>query len=183
MISLLLLLILLFGLLRGLKRGFIVQLMHLVGFILAFIVSTIFYKKFAVTLSHWIPYPELGENTMWAIFDSAMPLESAFYNGISFVLIFFATKIILQIIASMLDFLAQLPLLRTVNKLLGAGLGFLEVYFVMFIILYLTALVPIEKVQTMIDNSVVAKIIISRTPFLSNGVESLFFNEFLSKFL
>src|SRR5699024_9677667 len=75
MISLLLLLILLFGLLRGLKRGFIVQLMHLVGFILAFIVSTIFYKKFAVTLSHWIPYPELSENTMWAIFDSAMPLE------------------------------------------------------------------------------------------------------------
>src|SRR5699024_7298252 len=91
--------------------------------------------------------------------------------------------IILQIIASMLDFLAQLPLLRTVNKLLGAGLGFLEVYFVIFIILYLTALLPVEKVQTMIDNSVVAKIIISRTPFLSNGVESLFFNEFLSKFL
>ena|SRR5699024_645745 len=183
MISLLLLLILLFGFLRGLKRGFIVQLMHLIGFIVAFIVSTIFYKKFAVTLSHLIPYPELSENTVWAIFDNAMPLESAFYNGISFVLIFFATKIILQIIASMLDFLAQLPLLRTINKLLGAVLGFIEVYFVMFIVLYLAALVPIEKVQSIIDHSVVAKIIINRTPFLSNGIESLFFSEFLSKFL
>lgn len=183
MISLLLLIILLFGFLRGLKRGFILQLMHLVGFILAFIVSTVFYKKIAVILSHWIPYPELNGSTMWAIFDSAMPLESAFYNGIAFVLIFFITKIILQIIASMLDFLAQLPLLRTINKLLGAVLGIFEVYFVMFIILFLAALVPVEKVQTLIDNSLVAKIIIENTPFLSNGVESLFFSEFLSKFL
>lgn len=88
MISLLLLLILLFGFLMGLKRGFVLQLMHLVGFIVAFIVAAVNYKKLAGYLAHWIPYPELNENAMWAVFNSTMPLESAFYNGIAFVLIF-----------------------------------------------------------------------------------------------
>lgn len=183
MISLLLLIILLFGFLRGLKRGFVLQLMHLVGFIISFIVSVLFYKKLAITISHWIPYPELANGSMWAVFNNAMPLEGAFYNGIAFAVIFFVTRIVLQIIASMLDFLARLPLLRPVNKLLGSILGFFEVYFVMFIILFLAALLPIEKVQTLIDNSFVAKLIIDKTPFLSNGVESMFFTELLSKFV
>lgn len=181
MISLLLLLILLFGFLMGLKRGFVLQLMHLVGFIIAFIVAAVNYKKLASYLAHWIPYPELNESAMWAVFNSTMPLESAFYNGIAFVLIFFLTKIILQIIASMLDFLAQLPVLRHINKLLGSILGFFEVYFIMFILLSLMALVPIDKVQTLIDRSFVAKVIIEKTPFLSSGLESLWFSELLSK--
>lgn len=81
----------------------------------------------------------------------------------------------------MLDFLAQLPVLRHINKLLGSILGFFEVYFIMFILLSLMALAPIDKVQTLIDRSFVAKVIIEKTPFLSSGLESLWFSELLSK--
>ena len=183
MISLILLLILVFGFFMGLKRGFILQLMHLTGFIIAFIVAAIYYKKLAGHLSFWIPYPEIGDETVWAIFNSAMSLEDAFYNGIAFVIIFFITKIVLQIIASMLDFVARIPLLRPINKLLGSILGFLEVYFIMFVVLYLIALVPIESIQTKLDSSFIAKLIVEKTPFLSNGIESLWFTELLSKFV
>lgn|SRR5690625_629863 len=183
MISLIILLILMFGFFMGLKRGFILQLMHLTGFIIAFIVATIYYKKLATHLSLWIPYPDIGDSTIWAIFNSTMPLENAFYNGIAFILIFFITKIVLQIIASMLDFLARLPVLRSINKLLGSVLGFLEMYLIMFVILFVLALAPIDKIQTKIDGSFIAKLIIERTPFLSNGLESLWFTEMLSKFV
>lgn len=181
MISLIILLILIFGFFMGLKRGFVLQLMHLCGFIIAFIVAAIYYKKLAGKLSLWIPYPELGDNAVWAVFNNTMSLENAFYNGIAFVIIFFGTKIILQIIASMLDFLARLPVLHSINKLLGSILGFVEVYLITFIILYLIALVPIASIQTRVEKSFVAKLIVEHTPFLSSGIESLWFTELLSK--
>ena len=180
MISLLILVIFIFGFLRGLKRGFVLQLMHLVSFIISFIVAVLFFRDLASHLSMWIPYPDLGDDSSWGVFLSSMPLENAFYNAISFAVIFFATKIILQIIASMLDSVARLPVLRSINKLLGAVLGFIEVYFVMFIILFILALVPIASIQTYISSSLLATLIIEHTPFLSNAVKSLWFTEVIS---
>src|SRR5699024_8985380 len=136
MISLLLLVILLFGFLMGLKRGFILQLLHLIGFIVAFIVARLYYKPLAAALVSWIPYPELDSEQAWAMFINSMPMENAFYNAIAFAIIFFATKVVLQIIASMLDFVARLPILRHLNSILGAIFGFVEVYLILFILLY-----------------------------------------------
>lgn len=181
MISIIILLVLIFGFFMGLKRGFILQMMHLLGFVISFIVATLYFRKLASHLSLWIPYPELGDDKIWAVFLNSMPLENAFYNAIAFAIIFFVTKIMLQIIASMLDFLANLPVLRHLNKLLGAILGFVEVYFIIFIVLFILALLPVETVQLKIQGSFVAKIIIEHTPFLSKAVESLWFTEVLSK--
>ena len=51
-------------------------------------------------------------------------LEDAYYRAIAFVVIFFAVKIILQIIGSMLDFIAQIPVLKQLNVWAGGILGF-----------------------------------------------------------
>src|SRR5690625_6817886 len=89
------------------KRLFILQLMHLLSFIIAFTVAVLYYKKLAPNLVSWIPYPDITSEQSWAIFLDSMPMENAFYNAIAFALIFFGTKIILQIIASMLDFRSE----------------------------------------------------------------------------
>jgi len=180
MISIIILLVLIFGFFMGLKRGFILQLMHLVGFIIAFVVASLYFRKLASQLPYWIPYPDIGSDQIWAVFLNSMPLENAFYNAIAFAIIFFATKIILQIIASMLDFLANLPVLRSVNKILGAILGFVEVYFITFIILFVLALLPIESIQVKIKSSFLATLIVDHTPILSKAMESLWFTEVLS---
>src|SRR5699024_7154002 len=114
MLSIIILFVLVFGFFMGLKRGFILQLMHLIGYIASFVVATLFYRELAQHLSLWIPYPELSDDSLWAMFLASAPLESAFYNGIAFFILFIFVKIVLQIIASMLDFLARLPLLRQV---------------------------------------------------------------------
>lgn len=164
----------------GLKRGFILQLMHLVGFIISFIVASLYFRKLASHLSLWIPYPELNNDSTWALFLNSMPLENAFYNAIAFALIFFVTKIILQIIASMLDFVANLPVLRSLNKILGAVLGFVEVYFITFIILFILALLPVEAIQVRIKSSFLATLIVEHTPFLSKAMKNLWFTDVLS---
>src|SRR5699024_4056514 len=110
-------------------------------------------------------------------FLEALPLETGFYNAISFAIIFFGTKIILQIIATMLDFVADLPILNSVNKLLGSILGFVEVYLIVFVILYILALAPIGFIQTWMNDSSIALFIIEKTPLLSEKVKELWFTD------
>src|SRR5699024_3980844 len=107
-------------------------------------------------ISLWIPYPELSEGAHWAIFLNSDPVEQAFYNSVSFAIVFFSVKIILQIIASMFHFIAQLPILRFVNKWVGGVLGFIEVYVILFIVLYILALTPIGSIQERIEKSTLA---------------------------
>lgn len=175
MVSLILLGLLFFGFLVGLKRGFILQLFHLVGFIVSFIIAVMYYGKIAPHLALWIPYPELSSDSTWALFLQALPLETGFYNAIAFAVIFFASKITLQIIASMLDFVADLPILSPLNKLGGSVLGFLETYLILFIVLFILALTPLSMAQTLINDSSVALFIIEKTPFLSGEIKDLWF--------
>lgn len=177
MVSFIIFIVLIFGLLMGIRRGFVLQLVHLTGFIISFVIASIYYKKLSTHLSLWIPYPDLGNDSLWAIFLSSMPLETAFYNAISFAIIFFAVKIVLQIIATMLDFVANFPVLRKINKLLGALLGFVEVYVITFIVLFIMALLPIEAVQLKIEQSFLAKLIIEHTPILSSALKTLWFTD------
>ncbi|MUV39377.1 putative transmembrane protein YshB [Lentibacillus sp. JNUCC-1] len=173
MIDVLLFILLVFGFLMGLKRGLILQALHLTGFIIAFAVAVIYYDDLAEKLIVFIPYPDLPEDATWAVFLQTLPLESAFYNAIAFAIIFFAVKILIQIIASMLDFVASLPILNSVNSLLGALLGFMEVYLILFVVLYILALVPMGNVQAWISDSSIAMFIIEHTPILSEKIRTM----------
>lgn len=173
MMNLILIIILIFGLFMGLKRGFILQAMHLTGYIISFIVAALYYDKLAGKLSLWIPYPDISDESLWAGFLQSMPLENAFYNAISFAIIFFAVKIIMQIIASMLDFVSAIPILGSINKLLGAALGFVEVYVLLFVVLFILALTPLTQIQNWMNDSSVAMFIVEKTPILSKKIMSL----------
>lgn len=171
MLNLAILIILIFGFLVGLKRGFILQLIHLIGFIVAFIVAYSYYDKLAPKLTLWIPYPNFGSDSTFQLLLDNGNLESAYYRAISFVVIFFAAKIAMQIIGSMLDFVANLPILKTLNVWAGGILGFLEVYLILFIILYIAALLPIEMVQSSLGKSGLANMIVEHTPYFSDQIK------------
>jgi|SRR5690625_1738510 len=176
MVNIILIGLLFWGFLIGLKRGFILQTFHLLGFIVAFFVATLYYHKLSPHLVYWIPFPELSSEGAWAQFLEALPLEKGFYNAISFAIVFFVVKIILQILASMLDFVAELPILNWINRMLGAVLGFFEIYLIIFIILYILALTPLASIQSWINDSSIALLIIEKTPLLSDKILSLWFS-------
>lgn len=175
MIDLILILLLIFGFLVGLKRGLILQAVHLIGYIAAFIVAALFYDDLSSKLALWIPYPELSDESLWAEFLQALPLESAFYNAISFAIIFFLVKFGLQIFASMIDVIASLPILNSINKILGAILGFLEIYLILFVILYILVLTPLGVIQEWVNDSSVALFIVENTPYFSEKIKDLWF--------
>lgn len=181
MVDLILIIILVVGFLVGLRRGLILQLVHLTGFIAAFIIAYMYFDELAPKLRLWVPYPEISEGSALAIFMNSSFLEDAFYRAIAFAALFFASKIILQILGSMLDFLADLPILRTINGWLGGVLGFVEVYLVIFLLLYFAALVPITSVQDAMDDSVIAKAMVEHTPVFSEKIHDIWIAEINTK--
>jgi uncharacterized membrane protein required for colicin V production len=173
MLDLAIILLLIFGFFIGLKRGFILQLVHLTGFIIAYIVANLYYEELAPKLLLWIPYPNLGTTSPLKVLTNSSNMEDAFYRAVAFVIIFFAVKILLQIIGSMLDFIAHLPILKQLNVWAGGILGFLEVYLIVFILLYIGALVPMEVLQNPLDDSIMSNLIINHTPVLSEQIKSM----------
>jgi len=168
--------LLLIGIMVGLRRGFILQVIHMTGFIVAFIVAVMNYDKLADKLVLWVPFPQMGNSSSLSLLFGSMDTENAYYNGIAFLVIFFAVKIVWQIIGSMLDFIAQFPILNMLNRWGGGILGFMETYLIMFVLLYLAALLPIQIVQEQIQGSFLAESIVMNTPYFSEKIKDLWFH-------
>ncbi|PSL35200.1 putative membrane protein required for colicin V production [Planomicrobium soli] len=171
MLDILLLILLLGGLIVGAKRGLVVQLIHMVGFIIALVVAYLYYKPLAEYFVLWIPYPAVSEGSRFTIAIEQLDLDQTFYQLFAFALIFFAVKFALQILASMFDFLKYLPLLGFISKILGAILGLIEVYILLFIFIYVLALLPMDFIQNHLAGSGIAQTMLEHTPYFSEKVK------------
>lgn len=175
MLNLILLLLLLVGFAVGARRGLILQLVHLSGFVAAYIIAYKYSGKLAPQLQFWIPYSKNSAVSSFFSTIKGLNLETTFYQAVSFVIIFIAVKVCWQILGSMLDFLADLPILRSVNRLLGALFGFAEIYLVLFVLLYIGALTPYMHIDQYVNHSSVAHYMIQNTPGFSQKIQHLWF--------
>ncbi|NLY79725.1 MAG: CvpA family protein [Lysinibacillus sp.] len=175
MLDLILLIIFAASLLIGMKRGFIMQAINLIGFFIALIVAYIYYKPLAEKFVLWVPYPGLQPDSSFALVLDSLDVDKTFYRIIAFAAIFFAVKLAMQIIASIFDFLTFLPVLKSFNRILGAFLCFVEFYFIVFILLYVFALLPIESIQSLLGSSIIAGIMLEHTPILTQLFQKIWY--------
>lgn len=175
MLDILILILLVAGLVTGAKRGLIVQLIHMTGFIIALIVAYTYYKPLADKFVLWIPFPAVTAGSKLTIAVDSLDLDQTFYRIIAFALIFIVIKFALQLLASMFDFLKYLPILGFVSNVVGAVLGFIEFYFLSFVLLYVFALLPIDFIQNLISNSILTGWMLEHTPILSETMKNLWY--------
>lgn len=173
MINILLIFFLCLGTIIGFRRGLILQSLHLIGTLGSFIIAQLFYKDLAQKLVLMIPFPST-EGNYESKFLNMITNEMTFYNVVSFVILFLLSKVILQFIATVFDYIAQLPLLKQFNHLFGAILGFIESHLLVFIGLFLLSMIPITAIQTKLEESIIANLIANHTPILSNFAKHLF---------
>lgn len=171
MLDLLILFLFLGGLITGFRRGLIVQLIHMTGFIIAIIVAYIYYIPLSEKFVLWIPYPGVtaASKLSWTV--GHLDLDQTFYRVLAFVIIFIAVKFALQLIASMFDFLKFLPVLGFLSRFGGAILGLVEFYILIFLVLYLLAMLPLDFIQDIIGKSLLADAIFEKTPIFSEAVK------------
>lgn len=175
MLDILILILLVAGFITGAKRGLILQLIHMTGFIIALIVAYTYYKPLADKFVLWIPFPAVTAGSKLTIAVENLELDQTFYRIIAFTIIFIAVKFALQLIGSMFDFLKYLPILGFVSNVVGAVLGFIEFYFILFVLLYVFALLPIDFIQNLIANSILTDWILEHTPILSETMKNLWY--------
>ncbi|TDL34363.1 CvpA family protein [Jeotgalibacillus sp. S-D1] len=171
MLSLVLLILLVMGFLVGLRRGFILQLIHMIGFFIAFYVAYVYYDVLAPKLTLWIPYPSFDSQSQLSMIAESVNFEDAYYRIIAFAIIFFSVKIIMQLIGSMFDSVSQFPLLRPLNVFGGGVLGLLEIYIIVFVLLYIAAMLPIGQIQGALEGSWIAEFMLKQTPVFSEQVK------------
>lgn len=176
MLSFLILFILFCSFFIGRRRGFILQIIHLISFVVAIVVAYVYFGDLATYIRLWVPYPQFSTDSTVGMIINTFNAESVYYSGIAFAILFFGTKIVLHLLGSMLDFLAHLPILRSVNQLLGGVLCFIEAYLILFVLLFVAALLPIVTVQEIMQGSIVVQLILNYTPFLSEWLKELWIN-------
>ncbi|WP_028400916.1 CvpA family protein [Ectobacillus panaciterrae] len=173
MIDLIIIALLLMGFIIGLKRGLILQAVRLVSFIAAYFVAYLYCDKLAPSLKSIIPYPLHATAQQAPAWLNTGSVEDVFYRAIAFVILFFITKIAFSLLGHLLNMFAQIPVLKQVNAVGGAFLGFVETYIVLFVLILIGTLLPVQQVQTSIGQSVLCKVIVDDTPVLSDKVKEL----------
>ncbi|MFE4759747.1 CvpA family protein [Bacillus mycoides] len=172
MIDIIIILLLVMGFFLGLRRGFILQLVKLTSFIIAYLVAYWYCKDLAPALAKIIPYP-FDKNVSVPEWIDANNIEGVFYQAIAFIVLFIITKIALSLLGNLLNMFAEIPVLKQVNSVAGALLGFLEVYIILFVLIIVGSILPIEQIQTPLQKSSISKIIVDDTPILSEKVKEL----------
>jgi uncharacterized membrane protein required for colicin V production len=159
MIDIIFLILFVIGIMAGLKRGFISSLIRLVGFILSLFLAYHYYEQTAITLKKLFPV-HISNNSI-AGFDQF------FYEIIAFALLFIGTRLVISFLGSLLNGVFQLPLLKQINSLLGGVFGFIEVYLIAALALFIALILPIDTVHNLLHNSRIAYFMVQHTPYVS----------------
>ncbi|AOM82298.1 CvpA family protein [Salisediminibacterium beveridgei] len=174
MLTWLIVLGLIVGVLSGYRRGIVLQLVHIAGLIIAFVVALRYYQPIGDELRLLIPFPQLAEGSEVSILNEEYGREMVFYRGMAFVGLFFLTKIVAQIVGSMLDFLANLPILNFFNQWLGAFFGLIEAVVIIVVLLHFASLIQWDFLQTALNHSSLAQWFFNSTPVISERLVEWF---------
>lgn len=163
---------LLLSLYSGARRGLVLQLVLSIGYAVSFWMALTYYQQLSEWTEMLIPFPTPTSSVdnpyvLYSI-DFLFNLDGAFYKGAAFILILFAGWLITRLIGGLFNFLADIPVVRTVNALGGAVLSFVIHYIGLFLVLFLLSTIPIGFIQNQFETSNVARNIVTTTPELSS---------------
>lgn len=159
---------LLFGAVLGFKRGFTRQLVGSVGFIAIVILAFNLRAPVSEFLFKHLPFFSFG-----GFFKGVSVLNIVIYEFIAFIIVLSVLAVILKIVlvATKIfeSFLNITIVLGIPSKILGAVVGVIEYYVIVFIILYILTL-PIVNFP-ILENSKYKNTILNDTPILSTLID------------
>ena len=172
MLDIFIIVILLFGALLGFKRGIIKQSVVTVGMVLIIMLSFILKNPVSSFMYHHFPFFSFD-----GLYEDIAVLNILLYEAIAFFIVFSILSTILVIVIKIsnsfdkilkLTFIFALP-----SRILGAVLGAIEYYLLIFIALFILMqpMVGLSDSE-LFKNSKMKDFILEKTPFVSNYVGS-----------
>lgn len=170
MIDILIILFVLLGGFVGFKQGFTKSLVSFLGVIIVIILSYLLKNPVSYFLMSVGPFFNFG-----GIIKGITVLNIALYEGIAFILVFTILMILLKVLllsTGILETILKLTIVLGVpSQILGALVGLIKNYIIMFFILYLLSMPNFMDVS-LVKNSKYREPILKNTPLLSNVASS-----------
>ncbi|OEF99336.1 hypothetical protein BHF71_01730 [Vulcanibacillus modesticaldus] len=158
--------------LRGYKLGLIRQLINLFGFFIALIMAYRFSDDLALYLMDIIPTPYFENSTLY-MFSEYFQLQNMFYSSLAFVIIFIISKILLNIGGAILNQIANLPGLATINRLTGAFIGLIQSTILIIILIHVITVMPWQELQQYVESSYISSFLMDITPVITEKLYEL----------
>lgn len=173
-ITLLILFFIFLGIYSGFRRGLILQLVLTIGYAVSMWFALRYYEWLSEIVEMLVPYPNptsASENP-FVLYGQELifEMDGAFYNGLAFLALLFIGWLVTRFIGGLIHFLTDIPVLRELNKIGGAIVGFFIHYLGIFFLLFFFSTIPLEFIQNQFESSRLAQFIVSETPALSEDV-------------
>ena len=178
-VDLIIIILILFGAVIGFKRGFTKSLVSAVGLIAIVIIAFLLKNPVSTVLYEHLPFFQFG-----GVIKGVTVLNIALYELLAFIIVLAILGIVLKILmiaTSIFERILTLTIILGIpSKILGAVIGALEWFILVFIGLYVLNM-PVVNVKE-IDNSTLAPKILNNTPILSGVIKDTndVINEFAS---
>ena len=156
--------LLVLGLGIGFKQGLMIQLVKLVSFIASFGIAILFYNPLSQQLEEWFPISQESGAHLFSSMAGSEPIAGVIYSSVSFVLLLIVSGILLRFIGSILNGIADLPVISTINHLGGGLLGITKNGLLVFLLLMIAYALPIPSVKQTIDESVLGTYAVEISP-------------------
>lgn len=173
MIDVVIILLLIVSFIAGRRKGFVKQVIQLIGFFVALFIGFWFSESLGVVFSERLPFPE-GEGLAQSLVLGIFPLKDWFYRIIAFFLLFFITLFFFRMISGFFHTLVKWPILSNMNRFFGGVVGFVQTYVFLFLFLFIAAMLPNESAQIMMEKSILTSFILEHTPILSSLTKEWF---------
>ncbi|MDR2465046.1 MAG: CvpA family protein [Streptococcaceae bacterium] len=183
MITIIILCMLTYAFYIGASRGLTLQLIYSVGYTLSYIVAAFLYRGVGRAIELWVPYPSATLESRMVFFnqDTALQLDKSFYAGMGFLIVYFLGYLVVRLIGLLAHSLADIRMFGELNRVLGGLAGAFAVYIGIFLVLSILSLVPINGLQDLLGNDLLAKMIIQYTPIFSSDIHHLWIVDILGK--
>jgi len=179
MLAILLLLIFVYAYYAGYRRGFALQLLYTVGYLISYAVAANFYRQLSDKIELWIPFPnpQIDSNMLFFDRDTSFILSRAFYAGVAFVLIYIVGCIVVRFLGLLAHKLNDIAIFGTANRILGGAFSVFVVYLTVLMVLILGSMVPMDSIQEHLHGDILTRAMIERTPFFSGNLRNLWIED------
>lgn len=161
--------ILILGIMGGFKRGFVKEVVLLIGLIAVLVISYYLKNPASTFLYKHLPFFNFN-----GIFKGVSVINILLYEVIAFLIVFIVLYLVLRVLLKISGLIESLLkatiILGFFSKIAGGVVGFIESYIIVFIILFI-ANQPFIRISG-IEDSKVAKFMLNNTIILSGTVEN-----------
>lgn len=165
-LTIIILLLLGTALFRGFHRGFVIEMLRLIGTVGVLIFARLLYQPLGTTIASIL-------TTLHLVTTSTV--STLVINMVAFFILTSLGWAVIRMLARISRSVTWIPVIKQVNSLAGGVVAFLISYLVIFVVLSLANLFNTTFIQTQMAASPVATFIVKETPGLtSNALSNVF---------